>query len=470
MLYGHVDEVSHQRVQGWAADDTRPDEALDISIFVDGRKVAQVMCDRRREDLAETGQYGSGNHGFVYRFAEPLPTSSPTRLSVRFSLTGAPLGRGDCLLIDNSVRFIPPARPLVDDEPVLMPSPRDTRALFELLYWYDERLGLSPMLRRLDIDGCEPWQLHYSVFGRLPETPLTLPDGERYYPHDHLNEMLLDEAFQADLLPLLLHAYKEKQRSIFLHIPKCAGTDLSNKLKTRYPWMDFNIMDARWTSKDAMLRHLSRLVTQLRFADRIYLCGHALPNYYLRHGLVRPVDQVFTVVRHPFQVMMSQVNYVLTRFWIDGERGETGPDVRGWLELIGIDELPSKLSEEFAQDAGMRVLRNTDIVKPNSLCYWLGGDGADAHSALNSLIALNVEVTDTNHYGAWLAQRWKIHSRTRDNPSMKFFEVDNLPRTHRDYMRDISGEDLKLYQAVDRSIEQVGRPSSIGRELFYGMA
>src|SRR5579863_10632654 len=267
MLHGHVDEVSHQRVQGWAADDMRPDETLDVSIFVDGCKVAQVACDRRREDLAQTGQYGNGDHGFLYRFAEPLPASSETRLSVRFSLTGAPLGRGDCLLIDNSVRLIPPARALANDEPVLMPCPRDPRALFELLYWHDERHGLSPMLSRLDLNDCEPRQLHYAVYGRLPETPLSLRDGERYYPHDHLNELLLDSAFQADLLPLLLHAYEEKRRSIFLHIPKCAGTDLSNKLKTRYPWVDFNIMDAHWTSKDAMLRHLSRLVTQLRFTD-----------------------------------------------------------------------------------------------------------------------------------------------------------------------------------------------------------
>jgi hypothetical protein len=468
MLHGHVDEVSHQRVQGWAADDTRPDESLDVSIFIDGRKVAQVACDRRREDLADTGQYGSGNHGFVYRFAEPLPASDATRLSVRFSLTGASLARGDCLLIDNSVRYIPPARPLANDEPVLMPCPRDPRALFELLYWHDERLGLSPMLSRLDLDDCEPRQLHYAVFGRLPETPLILADGERYYPHDHLNELLLGDAFQAELLPLLLRTYPEKQRAIFLHIPKCAGTNLSNKLKTRYPWADFNIMDVHWTSKDAMLRHLSRLVTQLRFADSIYLCGHAMPDYYRQHGLVRPTDQVFTVVRHPFEVMMSQVNYVLTRFWIDGERGEIGPDVKEWLELIGIDALPSKLSEEFAQEAGMRVLRNTDIVRPNSLCYWLGGNGADAQAALSSLIAQNVEVTDTHHYGAWLAERWKIRSRSRDNPSMRFFEVDKLPRIQRDYMRDISGEDLKLYQAVEKSIEQVGRPSAIGLELLHG--
>ncbi len=80
-------------------------------------------------------------------------------------------------------------------------------------------------------------------------------------------------------MPRLLCAYEDKRRLIFIHIPKCAGTDLSNKLKTRFPWIDFNIMDPDWTTKDAMLRHLSRLATQIRLPNSIYLCGHAGLDY-----------------------------------------------------------------------------------------------------------------------------------------------------------------------------------------------
>ena len=145
------------------------------------------------------------------------------------------------------------------------------------------------------------------------------PADGRYYPRDHLNELLLSDEFQTEMLPRLLRAYEDKQRLIFVHIPKCAGTDLSNKLKTRYPWVDFNIMDSDWTTKDAMLRHLSRLATQIRFADRLYLCGHGGLNYYARNHLIRPTDQVFTIVRQPSDVILSQVNYVLTRFWLDAE-------------------------------------------------------------------------------------------------------------------------------------------------------
>jgi hypothetical protein len=469
MLFGHVDKVSRRGIEGWAADDMRPDDAIDVSIFIGGRKVAQLVCDRPREDLLRTGQYGNGHHGFSYRFPKSVVESVEARISVRFSSSGSPLTGGDCNLDGSGVRVIPPAAPLAEDEPVMMPAPRGPRALFDLLAWYDERLGLPPLISRLDLDGQKPQSVHYSVFGMLSESLVSPPADGRYYPRDHLNELLLSDEFQTEMLPRLLRAYEEKQRLIFVHIPKCAGTDLSNKLKTRYPWVDFNIMDSDWTTKDAMLRHLSRLATQIRFADRLYLCGHGGLNYYARNHLIRPTDQVFTIVRQPSDVILSQVNYVLTRFWLDAERGEVGPDTQEWLGLIGIDMLPPQMSEDFVHQAGMKVLQNTDIVRPNSICYWLAGKDADAQAALDSLIGHDVEVTDTRHYGEWLAQRWKIHSQSRDNSSMKFLTMEMLPREYREYIRDISAEDMKLYRMVDRSIARLGKPSVIGRELTGGL-
>jgi hypothetical protein len=465
MLIGHVDEVSHAGIKGWAADDRLPHQAIDVSIFLDGHKFAQVVCDRPRQDLRESGQYGDGKHGFAYRFAAPLPKSVKARLSVRFSQSASPLAKGDCFLSNAGVTQIPPAVPLRDDEPVLMAAPCGPRSMFELLVWYDERLGLAPLLSRLDLDGHQPRQVYCGVFGMPPQATAHLPPEGRYYPRDHLNEVLLSDEFQTDLLPRLLSAYEDKRRLIFIHIPKCAGTDLSNKLKTRFPWVDFNIMDADWTTKDAMLRHLSRLATQIRFADSLYLCGHARLDYYARNHLIRPTDQPFTIVRDPSDVIMSQVNYVLTRFWLDGEQKEMRPDTLEWLRLIGIDALPSRMSEAFVHHAGMKVLQNTDIVKPNSICYWLGGENANAQEALGALISQDVEVTDTSHYVEWLAQRWQMHSRSRDNPSMKFLTVKMLPRQYRDYIMEISREDMKLYRAVEQGIARKGTLSVMGREL-----
>ena len=195
------------------------------------------------------------------------------------------------------------------------------------------------------------------------------------------------------------------------------------------------------------------------------MCGHGALHYYARNHLIRPSDEVFTIVRQPSGVILSQVNYVLTRFWLDGERGVVGPDTQEWLGLIGLDALPAQMSDDFVHEAGMRILQNTHIVKPNSVCYWLAGDGADAQAAVEGLIAQNVEVTDTGRYGDWLAQRWGVHSQSRDNSSMKFLTMEMLPREYRDYIRDISVEDARLYRAVDRSITRMGKLSVTGAEL-----
>jgi hypothetical protein len=47
--------------------------------------------------------------------------------------------------------------------------------------------------------------------------------------------------------------------------------------------------------------------------------------------------------------------------------------------------------------------------------------------------------------------------------------MEMLPREYRDYIRDISAEDMKLYRMVDRSIARLGKPSVIGRELTGGL-
>ena len=208
MFYGHVDNVSRQQIEGWAADDGAPEQPIDISILVNGRKVAQVACNHPREDLRRTRQYGTGNHGFLFQFAEPLSEGTEARVTVLFSETGCALVRGDWMLDAEGANSLDPAEALPVDEPVMMPAPRDPRALFELLLWYHERAGLYPLFSRLDVAGLPPQHIHYGVLGRYPDrTAAPRPQG-RYYPRDDLNELILGDEFQSGLLPRLAEAYR----------------------------------------------------------------------------------------------------------------------------------------------------------------------------------------------------------------------------------------------------------------------
>ena len=465
MFHGHIDNVSRQQIEGWAADDASPEQSIDISILVNDRRVAQVLCDQPREDLRRTRQYGAGRHGFLFRFPEPLSEKTEVRVTVLFSETGAPLARGDWLVDDAGAKGLDMVAALPDDQPVMMPAPRNPRALFELLLWYDQVSGLYPLLSRLDVAGQRPQHVHYSVLGAYPDRSAAPMRQDRYYPRDHLNELLLGDEFQAGLLSRFAEAYSEKRRLIFVHIPKCAGTDLSNKLKTRYPWVDHNIMDTDWTTKRAMLRHLSRLAVQLRFTGCLYLCGHGGLDYYLDHHLIRPIDEIFTIVRNPLEIMVSQINYVLTRFSQDAGKGEAGPDTLEWLRLIGRDSLPETISEDFVRDAAKVILGNPTIVTPNSLCFWLAGQGADAGAAMKALVSSDIELTDTARYKDWLARRWNIVSDSRDNASIKFLTFETLSPEQQDYLREISQEDMKLHQVIENGLTATGKASVFGSEL-----
>jgi hypothetical protein len=52
IMRGHVDILTAEAIAGWALDDELPYRSVDVSIFVDGRKLAQVTCDLLRKFAA----------------------------------------------------------------------------------------------------------------------------------------------------------------------------------------------------------------------------------------------------------------------------------------------------------------------------------------------------------------------------------------------------------------------------------
>jgi hypothetical protein len=99
MLTGHLDQVEHSFIAGWAADSGAPEAAQDLIVYVNGQRIATVQCDRPRSDLRSLGNLGQGNHGFRYDFSPSLARDLDARVSVRFAANGEVLPAGDALLI-----------------------------------------------------------------------------------------------------------------------------------------------------------------------------------------------------------------------------------------------------------------------------------------------------------------------------------------------------------------------------------
>jgi hypothetical protein len=462
---GNVDSVTRAGVTGWAATEESSDTVVEVSIFVGGEKFGEIACADPRPDLKQLGIFGNGAHGFRFEFPRPPGTDADTRVTVRFSDTGKLLASGDVLLRrDNTTLIREHTSNRLIGEPEPIPAPRDIRGLLEIFALLNNKSDLFELLSRFDFAGMKPGDIQSTVFDNLPAGGSTeRPAGGGYSAQNDLHNLLLSDEFQTNLITLFLRAFPEKKRLIFVHVPKCAGTDLSANLMSRYPFLHEQMTHAHWIGKDDLFHAVSRLVLNLRFFDRLFVTGHNSLSYYTSRGLIRPSDKVFTILRDPIEIAVSQVNYVMTRLVADARAATFAPDTREWLNALGIDTMPSSISPPMEQRLCGEILRCKTITRPNSMCFWLGGDNAD--SALGQLVAHNVELTVMENYTTWLSREWGINSRTRLNRSETFITTEMMSDQELSGVREAYSEDVKLYATIHQTLQQSGKLSVSGGDL-----
>jgi hypothetical protein len=111
MLIGHVDRVSRNYLQGWAADAEDPAARVELTVFIDGIEVGRVRADRLRQEFRDRGLHGDGCHNFIFHLEQPLSLLRSHRLTVRFSQTNRVLHdttiRPDLVRADASPAAVP---------------------------------------------------------------------------------------------------------------------------------------------------------------------------------------------------------------------------------------------------------------------------------------------------------------------------------------------------------------------------
>jgi hypothetical protein len=351
----------------------------------------------------------------------------------------------------------------LDQKSMQLQAPRDPRSLFELFATYDPARGLDELLASLDVTGLEPRHIYHSILGRRPETLQATKRPEHYNPRDHMRGALVSPEFQRKVIPLILNAYPEKQRLLFIHVPKCAGTDLRIGLSTRYPALDVGLGRSEWTSTQQLFAAIHEVALGLRFSDTILLHGHIRIAAAINGGMVRPTDRIITVIRDPVEIILSNVNYVITRILQDQEIGKEAPDTQGWRRTLGIDRLPAEISDEVAVGLFNKMLHNPAIAVPNSICYWLGN--GDVQSAIRRLVINDVEITDTRHYAGWLRGRWDVVRATKANESRKFITAKHIQSDDRKFVEGITADDREVYALLSKQIEASGHNAIFGRDI-----
>jgi len=318
----------------------------------------------------------------------------------------------------------------------LNPRVRDSFIRDELIHsfrFYDRSEGLVSIANKLDFDN--------NVF------------------HD-LEEIWESREFQENVIPLILQTYPEKKRIISIHIPKCAGTHLWSRLYDRYISARTALQDKNYTTRLDLFQNLK--VISILPGDDIFVHGHKPISWYISNELLRSTDSIFSVVREPLEIIVSFINYIITRFLTDPSFGDA--DTKEWADLLGVTPAMFDQSPEGLHNLARRIVRQPLVLHRNPLCRYLG-DG-DVESALNTAARSNIELTDVTRYDPWLEQKFGIAAGERVNVSKKILTHSGLNADDKALLEEYVQEDRKLYELIISALNKSRSLSVRGGDLI----
>ena len=91
---------------------------------------------------------------------------------------------------------------------------------------YDKKQGLSALLDRIDRHPGDVSQIYWTVLSRWPNS-IEYRDQSKLTSRALYESLLTSKDFQTNIVRYVLEAYPEKRRFLFVHVPKCAGSDLA---------------------------------------------------------------------------------------------------------------------------------------------------------------------------------------------------------------------------------------------------
>ncbi len=346
-------------------------------------------------------------------------------------------------------------------------APRNLRDVFLLLGCLRHGDPFNSLLEQINFAGVDPAELFQVVMGRAPSSEDFAADPRDADPGQTFRRAVMSLEFRNWSPFRFLEAFPELARDIFIHVPKCAGTDLIINLGQRRQRMPLPYMlrFPEWIPDDEFLSVLNGLVRNVPFHDRIFIYGHMNLGEFPTGFRIRPDDRIFSIIRDPLTLMVSQANYAVGRLLQDPKGND--PDTSEFLSALGIPRLPDGLSDLEFKDLVVRALFNPGIAFKNNACRHLGSvTGWEFEDAMANIVENDIEITTTGYYEQWLRERWGISGSERHNRSDAILTEREARRLYSDVLRDSVLQDLKLFNLVTWAIEKAGATSITGRRLL----
>jgi len=340
--------------------------------------------------------------------------------------------------------------------------PTSLRETFESFRFYRREFAENGVLMDVDTSNYSARQIFHACHGRAPGSLEETLAHQKYTGRELFVAAVSSDEFQQKCVQRFVASFPEKSRMVFVHIPKCAGSDMSTHLIGRFPSLNTKIIDTELTDKMQLFDAIKDVSLEISISDFVYIHGHTHLQTYVDWGVLRFEDHVFTTIRNPEQLIVSQINYVLTR--MNSDETPVPHDTEGWRKEFGIADLSMLADQNAVNNLASKILRHRGVVPANVICTYLG-DGT-SHSAISRVAMHNVEVTNLEKYHKWIEQKWGIVNHTRMNESKKYISIEDFSLEDRNYIYEITHHDQRFFNHVKQRLEVLGTPSLTGVEIL----
>lgn len=364
-------------------------------------------------------------------------------------------------------RIVPSRRPL----------PTRPRDLFEVLVVLGGQASIPSIMEACDLRQTDPRHVTFITLSRWPTRQELEAQPDPYVVRPHLRSLLTGEEFRASLIRRICDAYPERPRQLYVRIPRCAGEHF---IQTVQP-MHAIIPDGldRWKQND-----------QNRFIPALgqYLGGFNLTRTIMivlprMHPFVqaeapaatgsydetlrwtfnppprRPGDRLFTIIREPTGLVLSEVNAILTA--LQAPPAGDSKAIGAWRTRLG--KLPPATDAAAWKALGRKIIETLPLRNP--ICHALG-DGT-AEGALQASRLSDIEIADLTLYHDWIKYTWDVEPEQAINTSSPILTPDDLDQQTSERLAGMIGQDLIFYARIKTLLANLGelKNSIRGREL-----
>ena len=241
----------------------------------------------------------------------------------------------------------------------------------------------------------------------------------------------------------LMEAFPHLKRKFFIHVYKSGGTTIFKSIEKsgRYATtLTPNAVLDGWTpDRIKYLREIAFWLCKPE-CEAVTVFGHHSARWLISQNIKRGQDEVFTVMRHPLDTMISYLNFILTS--VDGDEQNLAIDK--WREELGLSGRIQ--GREHALELAPKIL--SMHIGSNLACELLGVS-PDFLGAKEGAAILGVQFILFEDVDKFIASQG-LPAIPRQNVSRLFLKAADLPSSIVDTIYGKIGEDLKLYSWAKR--------------------